>query len=359
MTKNKKLAVVKQSLVWGGGTTLLVLIVVQLAGVFDDKIAPGDGSESRHPKVEGTAVAAVQVEEPVVERYPGTVGAVRKAGISSRIISRVREILIRPGQRVTKDEPLVILDSRDLESRYSQEQESLVGAEARMKEAKVSYGRMKNVAEGAISRTQIDQAEAAYESAGADVKTARERVDEAKIRLSFATIRAPFDGIVIDKYMEPGDLASPGSPLLEVYDPSSMRLEAWVRETIAVGLKRNDKVGVLLDAFGKRIEGTVEEIVPQAEAGSRSFLVKVTLPKHESLYPGMFGRLLLPSGTMTRVLVPAKAVSRVGQLHFVVLANERNTRRLVVPGEARGDKQMEILAGVAAGESVIVPNRQP
>ena len=134
-----------------------------------------------------------------------------------------------------------------------------------------------------------------------------------------------------------------------------MRLEAWVRESIAIGLKRGDTVAVRLDALGERLEGTVEEIVPQAEAGSRSFLVKVALPQHENLFPGMFGRLLLPAGSVKRVLVPERAVSRVGQLHYVVLADERNTRRLVVPGERMGDGRIEILSGVAAGEAVIAP----
>jgi len=353
----------KKTIVWVGGSVLLVLIVMKLAGVFDEKIAPGAASgrsvERSSPPVAGKHVAVVEVDDAVIERYPGSVAAVREAAIASRIIARVQEILVRPGQRVAQGTPLAILDSRDLESRYAQTEKQLAGAVARLAEAKANFERMKSVAAGAISKSQIDSAEAAFHSAKSEVESTQKQLEEAEVSLSYATIQSPYDAVVIDRFAEPGDLASPGRPLLGIYDPSRMRLEAWVRESIAIGLKRGDKVGVLLDALGAQLEGTVEEIVPEAEAGSRSFLVKVTLPKREKLYPGMFGRLLLPAGSVKRVLVPRRAISRVGQLHFVVLADERNTRRLVVPGEPTADGRIEILSGVSAGESVIVPDARP
>jgi len=301
----------------------------------------------------------VKIDDPVIERYPGTVMAEREAAISARLIARVQEILVRPGQRVAKGDALAILDSRDLASRFAQAEDSLVGAQARLREAKANFDRMKDVQAGAVSRAQLDRAQAAFESAQSEEESARKRIEEAKVNLSYATVEAPFDAIVIDRFVEPGDLASPGRPLLELYDPSRMRLEAWVRETIAIRLKRGDVVGMVLDAFPDGIQGKVEEIVPQAEAGSRSFLVKVALPARENLYPGMFGRLLLPAGNVERVLVPAKAVSRVGQLEFVVLADEYHTRRLVVTGESHGDGRVEVLSGVTVGESVVVPIAKP
>jgi RND family efflux transporter MFP subunit len=359
MSNNGKGAIVKQVLIWIGGVALLVAIVLQLAGVFDERIAPGEGEEQAWPRVAGESVAVVKIDDPVFERYPGTVSPEREAGISARLIARVQEILVRPGQRVAKGEALVLLDSRDLQSQFAQVQDALVGAQARLREAKANFDRMKDVQAGAVSRAQLDRAQAAFESAQVEEETARKRIDEAKVSLSYATIEAPFDAIVIDRFVEPGDLASPGRPLLKLYDPSRMRLEAWVRETIAIGLRSGDPVGVLLDAFDERIEGKVEEIVPQAEAGSRSFLVKVALPDHKNLYPGMFGRLLLPAGRVERVLVPERAVTRVGQLQFVVLADEYHTRRLVVTGRTHGDGRVEILSGVTAGESVIVPDAKP
>lgn len=359
MTMRKSLVLAKQLFVWGAGAAALVLIILQLAGVFDEKIAPGRGTEREAAHVTGEPVSVVKVEQTLLERFPGTVHAVREAGISARLIARVREILVRPGQHVATGEPLVVLDSRDLESRYAQTQQELTGAEARLREAKANYDRMQSVSAGAVSRAQLDRAQAAFESAKSELDSMQQRLQEAKVSLSYATIEAPFDAVVIDRYVEPGDLASPGRPLLRIYDPSRMRLEAWVRETIAIGLEPKRKVRVFLDALGEHLEGAVEEIVPQAEAGSRSFLVKVALPSRDNLYPGMFGRLLLPAGTVERVLVPPGAVSRVGQLRFVVLADRFHTRRLVEVGEAAEDGRLEILSGLAAGESVVVPRARP
>jgi RND family efflux transporter MFP subunit len=359
MTRRRSLAIAKQFLVWGGGFAALALIILQLSGFFDEKIPPGRGEQRPAPAVAGEAVAVVEVEQTVLERYPGTVHAVREAGISARLIARVREILVRPGQRVAEGTPLVVLDSRDLESRFEQVKREMTGAEARLREAKANYDRMQSVSAGAISRAQLDRAQAAFESAQSEVEGMQKRIEEAKVSLSYATIEAPFDAVVIDRFVEPGDLASPGRPLLRLYDPSRMRLEAWVRESIAIGLEAGRKVRIRLDASGGHLEGTVEEIVPQAESGSRSFLVKVALPRHDKLYPGMFGRLLLPAGTVRRVLVPARAVSRVGQLRFVVLADAFATRRLVEVGETTEDGRLEILSGLVAGESVVVPRASP
>ncbi|MHC4848900.1 MAG: hypothetical protein ACYTEG_10655, partial [Planctomycetota bacterium] len=101
-------SIAKQTLLWGGGLALLILIVLKLAGTFDEKIAPGPGSAIASKPVSGKNVDVVEIEEPVVERYPGSVGAVREAVISARLIARVRQILVRSGQRIAKGEPLVV-----------------------------------------------------------------------------------------------------------------------------------------------------------------------------------------------------------------------------------------------------------
>jgi RND family efflux transporter MFP subunit len=292
----------------------------------------------------------------VIEQFPGTVQAIRESVVSARITAEVRDVLKRPGNRVSSSDVLVILDSRDLQARELQAREELSGAEARFREAELNYNRMKEVLDtGAIARNLFDAAEASYLATRSAMENARQRLEEAQVNLTYATIRAPFDAVVVDRFVEPGDVASPGLPLLKVYDPERMRLEAFVRESMAVKLKPGDAVDVSLEALTLRVQGSVEEIVPQAEAGSRSFLVKVGLPARERLYPGMFGRLLLGAGQSVRVLVPQEALVEVGQLRFVIMADAAGSRRLVIPGAVTADGNVEILSGLRGGEEILVP----
>jgi RND family efflux transporter MFP subunit len=137
-----------------------------------------------------------------------------------------------------------------------------------------------------------------------------------------------------------------------MYDPSKMQLEASVRESLAARLRVGQRIAVKLDALEQVCDGTISEIVPRAEAASRSFLVKVTGPCPEGIYSGMFGRLLIPLDEEQVLLVPESAVRRVGQLQLVdVLQNGKLARRSVRVGRTL-DGMVEIVSGLSPGEQV-------
>ena len=148
----------------------------------------------------------------------------------------------------------------------------------------------------------------------------------------------------------------PAAPLLRIYDPGTLRLEIPVRETLAVTLSPGDPLPVEIDALRERFAGTIEEIVPFAEPGARTLLVKVRLPADPRLYAGLFGRVEIPAGERTVVRVPRGAVRRVGQLEFaqVVGAEDRVERRLVTTGPSDDQGRVEVLSGLASGERVVV-----
>jgi multidrug efflux pump subunit AcrA (membrane-fusion protein) len=144
--------------------------------------------------------------------------------------------------------------------------------------------------------------------------------------------------------------------LLTLYDPRSLRLEVPVQESLAVGLQPGDELSVTIDAADRPMTGSVDEIVPRADATSRSCLVKLRLPHSDGLYEGMFGRVQILSGSHTRVCVPHKAVRTVGQLQFVQVldAAGRRAQRFVRTGRVCPDDQIEILSGIDAGERVVL-----
>jgi RND family efflux transporter MFP subunit len=356
MSREQVLRSVRTALGWLLGAGVLVVVLLALAGVFEERIGPGDGAPDAAPPATGPSAAAERVREAVVERFPGTVRAVHRAIVSARILAAVKDVLVRSGDRVSEGDTLLALDARELVAREQQVREALAADAARLRQAEAEYDRMKALlADGSVSQSVFDGAEAAFRAATADVEAGRRRVDEAQVALTWADIRAPFAAVVSERFVDPGDQAAPGVALLKLYDPAHMRLEAHVRESLAVGLERGDTVRVALDALDIEVEGAVEEIVPQAETGSRSLLVKVSLPATGRLYPGMFGRLLLPAGTRHRILVPAVAVHRVGQLAYVELAAPASGRRMVVVGPAASGDRTEILSGLAPGERVLLP----
>ena len=129
-----------------------------------------------------------------------------------------------------------------------------------------------------------------------------------------------------------------------------------MREGLATRLKVGDLLKVRIDALDIELEGRVDERVPQAETLSRSFLVKVGLPRYEGLYTGMFGRLLIPAGERRRVCLPKAAIQRIGQLEYIEVVNEGNTleKRFIQTGAHSKFATVELLSGAQAGERVVV-----
>jgi RND family efflux transporter MFP subunit len=192
--------------------------------------------------------------------------------------------------------------------------------------------------------------------AQAEVRRAEQAIVEATTMQSFATILAPKSGRIVDRLAEPGDMAIPGQPLLTLYDPESLRLEVPVREDLAVGLEPGTKVMVHVDAVDRDIEGVVSQRVPQAEAASRSFLIKVELPSAERLFEGMFGRLRIPVGERRHLCLPIDAIREIGQLQFVDVVRDDKTleRRFIRTGRRGIPGKIEVLSGVEAGEEVVL-----
>ena len=173
--------------------------------------------------------------------------------------------------------------------------------------------------------------------------------------MSFASIKSPIDGKVIERYADPGDTASPGVPIIKIYNPSLLRLDAQVRESLASEINVSDNISVHIDAINKTLQGIVDEVVPSADPGSRSVTVKVLLPANEGLYPGMFGRLLIPTGMVKRIYIPSDAITHLGQLEFVeVIENNKTSRRFIRTGRQNDKGDVEVVSGLDEGEVILI-----
>jgi RND family efflux transporter MFP subunit len=186
------------------------------------------------------------------------------------------------------------------------------------------------------------------EEATLGIGRAQASSDAASAADDFTRIAAPFDGVVTEKLVDPGNTATPGMPLLRVEDTRGFRLEVRVDESRVGQVSPGAKVDVILDS-GAIVTGTVSEVARAVQADARAFLVKVALPATEGLRSGMFGRARFQGPVRQVLTVPAEAIVRRGQLASVFVLDGKTARlRLVnVTGT-------EVLAGLSPGETVIV-----
>ncbi|MEW6197701.1 MAG: efflux RND transporter periplasmic adaptor subunit [Planctomycetota bacterium] len=351
------------SLVGVGFTVVVVLLLLWLAGVFHRKIAAGSGSAAAAggqpvgPDV--TLVPARVRRVPTVESAVGTIRAVHESAIAAKLLARVVEVNVQAGQEVHAGQVLVRLDDADLRAQRRQAEAGVAAAQAARNQAQIEYDRVRDLFERAhASKTEFDQAETALKTATAEQQRAEQALAQAEAVLDYATIRSPMDGKVVDKLVEVGDTARPGQILLTLYDPTRMQLVANVRESLTQRLAVGQMIGVRIDAIAKTCAGQISEIVPQAEAASRTFAVKVTGPCPPGVYSGMFGRLLIPLDEQDVLVIPRAAVRRIGQLDTIDVAEPSPQgpvlRRRVVQLGKPYDDEVEVLSGLRADEQVAV-----
>jgi RND family efflux transporter MFP subunit len=348
----------KSLLQFTGLMALIVAGVLWLAGGFSARIAPGSTALAAAEAMDTADVVPVErVTSAVAERTSGTLVSANRTTVSSRILARINEIRVRAGDLVNAGDVLVTLERDDLEARVAQARDGLAAAEAELELAQVAESRARDLLDqGVGTRQALDEAVSTLRVAESEVKRRRQALSEARTALSYAEIRTPVGGRVVDRLAQPGDVASPGVPLLEIYDPARLRVEAPVRESLAVGLSVGDTLRVAVDALGRDFEGVIDEIVPFAEPGARTLLVKVALPGDPRLFSGLFARVFVPAGETSRIVIPTGAVARIGQLSYVTVVGtgDRRARRLITTGKTLDGGRIEVLSGLDAGESVVL-----
>lgn len=326
------------------------VVVLALAGLLavagcgpSEAPAPPQADRSKPVLIQAELAAARIIQAPLRIEVTGRVIAATQATLSSKVQGTVQEVRVREGNAVSKGQTLVVLDNRDLQA-------ELARADAEVENARSHWRRMEQLfASEAVSRQELENATRAYKVAEA----ARKGV---LARLSYTEIKAPFAGVVTEKNVEAGELASPGQPLLKIEDPDRLRLEATVAESDVKVVSRGDRVAVVIDALDGQqpLPGTVAQILPSGDPATHTFLVKVDLPPTPGLKAGMFGRMQLDRGASETIVVPRSAVVERGQLTGVFVVGPDMIARLrwVKVGRVLGE-DVEMLSGLAVGERVL------
>ncbi len=342
------------------GLVVLIGIIAALSGMFTEKIAPGRTGDAHRQTVSADAPKEKvhEIVQPFMAEAIGTLRASSRTDVSSQVSARIVEIRVKAGDQVEVGDVLIRLDPSEIQAALGEAEGAVMSAQASVRLAQQEYDRMAElVKQNAIAKAQYDAADRTVKTTQAQLDQAQRAVERMKVRLSYTVIGATQAGTVVDTLAEPGEIASPGRPLVTIYDLSSLRLEVPIMENLVGKIRLGDVLAVQIDALeDQQFEATVDEIVPQAQAASRSLLVKLLLPKIEGAYEGMFGRLKVPVGDRTFLCLNQQAVQTIGQLTFVDVVRNDDTleRRMVKLGRVGMPGRIEVISGLEADEFVLL-----
>jgi RND family efflux transporter MFP subunit len=318
-------------------TGALVLALVGLTACHRERAAENPA------KLPPVAVKVATVESRprmAMEEVVGSVRARLHSSIEAKVSGKIERMLVVPGQTVKAGDLLAELDVRESKARLDQ-------AAAVREQTQQELRR----ATGLLNDKTISQQE--FDLAQSRARVAEAAVAEAETMLGYAKIIAPFTGLVTRKLADVGELAAPGKPLLELEDPSALRLEADVPEALIERIKLGERYSIHISSVTNHLEGVSSEITPVADPASRTFLVKFDLPAVEGLRVGQFGRVLVPVGEGAALRVPGSAVVQRGQMELVfVVAGRQAQLRLVRTGKRVGN-EVEVVSGLSANEQVV------
>ncbi len=286
----------------------------------------------------------------------GNVEAARRASPGTILAGRVTEIVKREGQRVRQGETLARVESGDVAAHVAQAEASVVSAQAAENNAHRMRERLERlVPKQAASPKSLEDAVAAHDAALANLHAAQEGVRAARVMLGYGEVKAPFDGVIVQRLVEQGDTASPGMPMYVVVDTARMKLEAALPESSARGLTPGSPVTVVVDGTeGTSREATLAEILPASDPATRTVTARVLLDNADGgLRPGMFARVRFPGDGPATHFVPETAIVRRGPLTGVYVVEEGVARlRWIALGGSK-DGRVEAITGLAAGERIV------
>lgn len=362
-------------------TTTRGLLIFIAAGSLAACGSAEKAKEAQPETIRGVQLETVRLQSlPDVYEATGTVRSATTSVLSAQISGTVREVRVKPGDRVRRGQVLAVIDDRGPRAQVAGAQagveeatqglaeieQTLQAAAADRQFAEATYRRYQGLlAKNSVSRQEFDGAEAKYKAALANERAlqakkkqieargeqARSQQDSAETVLSYSRMTSPIDGVVTAKTVDAGTVVMSGMPLLTVEDSTRYRLEASLPEQLLPKVALGTAVSIRTER--QKFGGRVAEIVPAADTASRTFLVKIDLPKDCGCRSGEYGTASFAVGEERRLSVPRQALVEHGELEGVFVANPQGVLefRLVKTGKDLGER-VEILSGIAEGDRV-------
>ncbi|MFU8780181.1 MAG: efflux RND transporter periplasmic adaptor subunit [Kiritimatiellia bacterium] len=342
MTKKRFYTIIKAL----AALAALLLIMLWASGALQSRMPGGRLALEKDVTLPpGGVLLTVAFEQiPDFVGLSGTVSSERHITLSARLPAFVEAVHVNAGDRVPEAHLLIELDQREL-------REEQAAAQAALHQAETAFRRSERLLETNATTPQ------AHEAAESNFLAAQAQAERVKVMISYTRIQAPITGVVADRFVEAGDLASMGQPLLSIYDPTHLRIEVPVPASLIHHFQVGTQLPVILDLETKPRNGIVTEIVSAFDPVTRTRRVKLRLADAgENILPGMYGEVIVPAGQTRTIMLPAHAIKRIGQLESVTILSRNGLERRLVRTGPHHNGMRSVVSGLNEGDQVWIPD---
>jgi len=289
----------------------------------------------------------------------GVVQPVKQSTVSAQASGRLVTLAVKAGDAVRAGQLLATIDDRETQTGVQRSRAQTAQAQAELRNAQANFDRTRELlAQGFISKAAMDTADAQLKSAQAGRDAASAGEAQSGLSQGFTRVTAPFDAFVLQTLSEAGDLAFPGKPLLTLYAPLPLRAVVQVPVSRSAQVQGSTAVEVQVrgaDGSMQWIRPSQSSHLPTADAVSQTIEWRLELPATaaKGLLPGQQVRVRFAAGESQRLLIPAAAVLRRGELTAVYVASSQGfALKAIRLGTDHGAQGVEVLAGLSASDRV-------
>lgn len=292
--------------------------------------------------------------------FSSTISSIKSSTLSTRIMGQIDRVLVHEGDIVEKGQLLVALKSNDIVAKKSQVEANIAAAKAAYTNAQTDYKRIQKLYESkSATPKELDDITTHFLMTKAHLKAAEEARKQVEETLNYANIRAPYNGVITERFVDGGDMANPGMPLMAIESPNKFEAITRVPESEITLIEKADSVTVLLSDSNQGIKGYVSRVSPSSRFSGSQFEARVILEPTKEQLPmirsGIYAKVVLTKGTEEKILVPSNLIINRGQLNGVwtVSTSGYAILRWVQLGKSFANKT-EVISGLSNGDQLIL-----
>ncbi len=319
--------------------------------------------ETKEVKETGVSVKTANIQTSIVPKtyeYSGSVASVKKSTLSTRIMGQIDKVYAKEGDKVEKGQLLLAIRSNDIMAKKSQVEANILEVTAGYNNAEADYKRINSLySSKSATKKELDDITTHLNMMKARLEAVNKAKAEVEEMMTYANIRAPYSGVVTNSFIDAGDMANPGMPLVAIEAPGLFEVITRIPESEIDLISKDDTVFVNLKNCKNDVKGVISRISTSSRLSGSQFETRILLmpdaKQINALRSGMFAQVKITKGADEKIMVNKDLIINRGQLTGIWTVSESKAAllRWVRLGKSNNN-QIEILSGLSEGDKLIV-----